>query len=880
MKRRFLIPEIVQSSQMDCGPAALCAILQGFSIDAAFGRMREACQTSVDGTSIDTLEEVALALGMPAEQMMLPDDHLLLPETGLLPAIAVTALTGGGTHFIVIWRRHGRWFQVMDPAHGRKWLTANQLHQQLYQHRHLLSQADWFGWAAGSKTFVFPLIQRLVSLGFNKDAAQIKVVETIQAGSWRPLATLDAATRCVRAMKRNRAVRGKQQTRALVESLWQNDLAAAEAAGLIPSAYWSVETNADDDNLIMRGAVFIAFDGSPDAERVPLGEDLNADLRGVLTEKNPKPFGRLVATVLQDGRFPLAALVTLAAVRAAGTLFEALLWRGLMEIGNSLPLPEQRLAGGALLLLFALTLLLLQVPISAGLLQVGRRLETRLRAAFLTKIPRLGDRYFRSRLTGDMAERNHVLHQLRNLPQVAGRLLSSLFALLFTTLGAIWLAPHSAPWIVAAAATAIGLPLLIYPMLAERDMRVRAHEGGLSRFYLDALKGAVPIRAHAAQGAISHEHERQLTAWLQASLQLLNASTLTRVQGLVGALLTFWIVARQPGLGSDGTLLLLIYWLLQIPTLGEQIASGISALPAYRSTTLRLMEPLAAPDEHPETTEEKPANEPPNARGAAVRFDQVTVRLGQNTVLQALSASLAAGEQIAVVGPSGAGKSSLLGLLLGRLTPSAGTITIDDRVLDPSLLPQLRRETGWVEPGVAIWNDSLLNNLFYGNQTNAADSLEDVLDAASLLPVLEKRATGLQAQLGDGGARLSGGEGQRVRLGRALLRREARLILLDEAFRGLDGATRLQKLAMVRAWWPQATLIFVSHDVSATLTFPRVWVIEGGCLVQDGDPRKLRDEPGRYRDLLQAEAQISQTLWRAPQQRRYTLAAGRLEESS
>lgn len=877
MKRRFFIPEIVQSSQMDCGPAALCAVLQGFSIEAAFGRMREACQTSVDGTSIDTLEEVAVALGMPAEQMMLPDDHLLLPETGLLPAIAVTALPGGGTHFIVIWRRHGRWFQVMDPAHGRKWLSANQLHQQLYQHRHSLSQTDWFGWAAASKTFVFPLIQRLVSLGFSEDAAQIKVVETIQAGEWRPLATLDAATRCVRAMKRNRAVRGKKETRSLVDSLWHNDLAAAQAAKLIPSAYWSVERESDD-NLTMRGSVFIAFDGSPDAVRVPPAEDLNRDLRGVLSEKNPKPFGRLAAAVLQDGRFPLAALVVLAGLRAAGTLFEALLWRGLMEIGNSLPLPEQRLGGGVLLLLFALTLLLLQVPISAGLLQVGRRLETRLRAAFLTKIPRLGDRYFRSRLTGDMAERNHVLHQIRNLPQVVGRLLSSLFALLFTTLGAIWLAPHSALWIVAAATTAVCLPLMIYPMLAERDMRVRAHEGGLSRFYLDALKGAVPIRAHAARGAVSHEHERQLTSWLQASLQLLNASTLTRVQGLVGALLTFWIVVRQPGLGSDGTLLLLIYWLLQIPTLGEQIAGGISALPAYRSTTLRLLEPLAAPDEHPQTTECENADTPKKTGGTAIRFEQVAVRLGQNTVLHPFSANLAPGEHIAVVGPSGAGKSSLLGLLLGRLTPSTGTIDIDGRTLDPSLLPKVRRETAWIEPGVAIWNDSLLNNLFYGNQTNAADSLEDVLAAASLLPVLEKRSHGLQSQLGDGGARLSGGEGQRVRLGRALLRREARLILLDEAFRGLDGETRLQKLAMVRAWWPRATLLFVSHDVSATLTFPRVWVIEDGQLVQDGDPQQLRNNAGRYRDLLESEAEISQTLWHAPQQRRYRLAEGRLEE--
>ena len=117
--RRLLVPEVVQTSAMDCGPAALKCLLEGFGIPVSYGRLREACQTDVDGTSIDTIEEVAVQLGLDAEQIMLPVDHLLVPEAEALPAIVVVVQPNGLTHFVVVWRRHGCFVQVMDPATGR-----------------------------------------------------------------------------------------------------------------------------------------------------------------------------------------------------------------------------------------------------------------------------------------------------------------------------------------------------------------------------------------------------------------------------------------------------------------------------------------------------------------------------------------------------------------------------------------------------------------------------------------------------------------------------------------------------------------------------------------------------------------------------------------
>ena len=111
----------------------------------------------------------------------------------------------------------------------------------------------------------------------------------------------------------------------------------------------------------------------------------------------------------------------------------------------------QRLGALAALLVFLTALLGLELSMTAGLLRLGRRLETRLRLAFLDKIPRLGDRYFQSRPTSDMAERSHAVHRLRLLPVLGGQGVQLLCELVLLTVGIIWLAPSSAPVAILAA---------------------------------------------------------------------------------------------------------------------------------------------------------------------------------------------------------------------------------------------------------------------------------------------------------------------------------------------------------------------------------------------------------------------------------------------
>src|SRR5918992_5436010 len=89
-KRRFLAHEVVQTSSMDCGPASLKCLLEGFGISVSYARLQEACQTDIDGSSINTIEQIAIRLGLDAQQIMIPVDHLLLPPARALPALLVT----------------------------------------------------------------------------------------------------------------------------------------------------------------------------------------------------------------------------------------------------------------------------------------------------------------------------------------------------------------------------------------------------------------------------------------------------------------------------------------------------------------------------------------------------------------------------------------------------------------------------------------------------------------------------------------------------------------------------------------------------------------------------------------------------------------------
>ncbi len=868
---RRLAPEVLQSSWMDCGPAALKCLLEGFGIPISYGRLREACQTDVDGTSIDTLEEVARRCGLEAEQRIVPADHLLEPAAEALPAIVVVRLPSGYTHFVVVWRRHGKLVQVMDPSRGRRWVSLRSLIGELYIHTTVLTTSVWRNWA-GSASSVAVLRSQLRTLGLSGDEIDGHLRLALAEPGWHPLAALDATRRMVGYLVRSGGLSAGRPAARAVATFFTQVLREPQLAPVtVPPSYWSImpiQGEEGETRLVFRGAVLVhAARRLPDAS--PVKADMPPELAVALSEPPPRPGRELLRMLRVDGLLAPAALIASLGLAALGTLFEALLFRGLLEVGSRLSLVSQWFQALLALCFFLSLCLGLELVNGLSLRRLGRRLEVRFRMAFLEKIPRMHDRYFSSRPHSDMAERCHSLHRLRLLPGLGGQFVLGAFELLLTTAGLIWLDPASAALAMCLMLTALLGPLVIQPVLAEREMRVRSHAASLSRFYLDALLGLVSVRAHGAERSIRREHEGQVVEWARAQSALQRVSVV--VSGLLALVtlglavaLIFGHVSRT---GAQSSSLLFLYWTLSLPLLGQETAQLARQYPQHRAVTLRQLEPLGALEDagdgsSPTDTTAGPMHLVRQEQGVAVHFKQVGVRAGGHTVLEGLDLSISPGTHVAIVGPSGAGKSSLVGLLIGWQRVSEGELLVDGAPLHGAHLESLRRETAWVDPSVQLWNRSFLDNLTYGASSELPASLSPIIAAADLLSVLENQPDGLQTILGEGGGLVSGGEGQRVRFGRALLRPGARLAILDEPFRGLDREKRRELLERARQRWADATLLCVTHDVGETRSFDQVWVVEAGRVIEHGKPAALASMSGsRYRALLDAEEQAKTEVW-------------------
>ena len=899
-RQRWVIPEVVQTSMMDCGPASLKCLLEGFGIPVSYGRLREACQTDVDGTSIDTLEEVAVQLGLDAEQIMVPLDYLLMPEASVLPGLVVALLPNRVTHFVVAWRRHANFLQVMDPATGRRWPTCDQFLSNVYTHTMPVPASTWRDWA-GSSSFLTPLMHKIKGLGL----AEKDVVQLLERGcserGWRPLAALEASTRALESLVRFGGMkRGPDAARLLEHLFAKASVENATGKGLLPTEYWSARvaprSSTGEEQVLFRGAVLIRARGilaaCPELAREPgersFGSSLSPELAAALEEPPSRPSRDLFKLLRMDGAFSPIALTCALFLSAVGVILEALLFRGLLDSARQFGLSGQRLGVMGAVLLFVTGLLLLEIPITLGLMRLGRRLESRLRIAFLEKIPRLGDRYFHSRLNSDMAERGHSIHRIRVLPDLGGQLVRAAFELLLTAAAISWLAPHLAPLALLAAGLAVGLPLAAQPLLAERDLRLRNHVGALSRFYLDALLGLVPVYTHRAERPLRREHESLLTEWMTASFSMQRLVVwLEGIQFITGfGLGAALLLTQLQRVQDSGAVLLLIYWALNLPVLGQDLAVLAWQYPAHRNATLRLLEPIGAREEAEAGTPSSPeeAKRAEIAKratsGAHLALEKVNVRVAGHLVLQDIDLRVEPGTHVAVVGASGAGKSTLMGILLGWHRPASGKVMVDGETLDKSHCERLRRDTAWVEPSVHLWNRSLFENIRYGAPDGTMLNA-NLLEQAGLHELLQKLPEGMQSELGEGGALVSGGEGQRVRLARGLLRQGVRLALLDEPFRGLDRRLRHDLMNRARNHWRNTTLLCVTHDVTETVAFPRVLVMEGGRIVEDGAPQDLITTPqSRYRRMLEAENALREGLWSSSSWRHLRLENGQLRESA
>src|ERR1051325_10722589 len=724
-RRHRIVPEVVQISATDCGPASLKSVFAGMGLELNYRVLREACQTDVDGTSIVTLEELSNQLGLDAEEVMLPLDHVFLPEARALPSIIVTLSAGGRQHFVVLWQRIGPFVQVMDPLVGRRWTRIETLLATLYQHTTSAPAAAWREWA-GSDEAVATFERRLLNLG--AVGAKALIAKALEDPGYRSIATLDAAARAVEAVVRAGAIGRGRGAAGLVQSM----ITKAESGEVeIPESYWSVRPNPEaEDELLLTGAVLLRFRGWRDA--VPQNQNQSeepaaakppsvaTELATALRAAQSSPGTTLPRLLREDPRSIPLLLTAGLVIATSGRILQALMLRAMLDLGRDLGTVEQRIIGMLVLAAIAGTLLLLQIPISLGLLGIGRRLEVRLRKAYFEKLPRTEDRYFQSRLASDMASRCHNIQTMRTLPALIAQGITVSLEVLATAGALIWAAPSAWLTVLGLTAATLALPLLAQKLFLEPDLRVQTHAGALSGFILNALLGLTPIRIHGAERSLRRGQEAMLVEWTKSRywLQGLTVGFEGVVMLVSYALVVLLVYSYLQVSGRASLVLLVVFWALRFPILGQRLLILTRTIPSVMNRVRRLLdiigeiEPPQTPavsacvDEHREPAAASAAA----ANGVAISMQRVRIKGGGHMILDKVSLDIAAGEHVAIVGVSGAGKSTLVGLLLGWLRPARGEIRVDGELLDQFAIERLRRTTAWVDPAISIWNPSLLDN--------------------------------------------------------------------------------------------------------------------------------------------------------------------------
>ena len=260
-------------------------------------------------------------------------------------------------------------------------------------------------------------------------------------------------------------------------------------------------------------------------------------------------------------------------------------------------------------------------------------------------------------------------------------------------------------------------------------------------------------------------------------------------------------------------------------------------------------------DAHDEVVEKPGAIKlPPFHQG--IRFEHVyfSYRDGKDhrEVLHDINLEVAPGEVVAIVGSSGSGKTTLVHLLPRFFDVTHGRLLIDGHDVRDLTVASLRSEIAIVTQDTILFNDTVRNNIAYGQPALANGKVEEAARAALAHDFIQALPNGYDTVIGERGLRLSGGERQRISIARAILK-NAPILILDEATSALDNESEALVQSALQNLMTGRTVFVIAHRLSTVRRADRILVLESGMIADEGTHERLMARTGTYRRLYEMQ---------------------------
>jgi thiol reductant ABC exporter CydC subunit len=557
------------------------------------------------------------------------------------------------------------------------------------------------------------------------------------------------------------------------------------------------------------------------------------------------------------GRLALATLLGAGAVAAAIGLIATSAW--LISRSSQRP-PESAVALAIVGVQF--------FALSRGLCRYGERLVghdaafrvlSELRVGVYRRLERLAPLGLPAFRSGDLLAR--LIHDVDSLQDLLLRVVPPFAIALIVgtaTVVLMWLMLPAAGAILLVALLIAGIlvPWLTGRLAARAEVTLASARSQLTSSVVDLIEGAPEL---IVNGAAVAQQNRAMQADAEVTrIARASARTAGVGQGLTSLCsgLAMWgaLIVGVAAVHSGQLNGVLLAGLALIPLVAFEIVSGLPAatqtLQRVRRSASRVLQVLDTPPAVLELASARPLPSAPHSlrvRDLGYRYPNQPA-----PALDGVDLDLSPGRRVAVVGLSGAGKSTLAGVLLRFLPYQSGSVTLDGVEISELDSDDYRTVVGMVAQDAHVFDSTLEENLRLARREATEGELRSALGDARLLDWTERLPDGLRTEVGERGARMSGGQRQRLAIARALLR-DFPVLILDEPGEHLDTETADAIVAELLALSDGRATLLITHRLAGLRDVDEVLVLDRGRVVERGTHAELVALSGRYAELWRRE---------------------------